>query len=65
MSIKILAGELKGMGIAVPSSDQLRPTSIMLRKKIFDASQGLDIRWFVDLLAGSGSVGLEAVSRGA
>lgn len=65
MSVKILGGCLKGMSLTVPSEDGLRPTSVRLRRKIFDANQNLDGITFVDLCAGSGLIGLEAWSRGA
>ena len=65
MSIKILGGLAKGRSLFVLNSAHLRPTSVMLRRKIFDSRQNLEGWIFVDLCAGSGAVGLEALSRGA
>jgi 16S rRNA (guanine966-N2)-methyltransferase len=65
MSIKILGGLAKGQTLLVPKGDLIRPTSVMLRRKIFDARQDLSGFKFFDICAGSGAVALEALSRGA
>lgn len=65
MSIKILGGFARGQYIEVPKGDLIRPTSIMLRRRVFDFFQTLDGVIFVDLCAGSGAMGFEAWSRGA
>lgn len=65
MSIKILGGFARGQLIAVPKGDPIRPTSVMLRRRIYDFFQDLDGVIFVDLCAGSGAMGFEAWSRGA
>ena len=65
MSIKILGGLAKGQTLLVPKGDLIRPTSVMLRRKIFDARQDLSGFNFYDICAGSGAVALEALSRGA
>lgn len=65
MSIKILGGLVKGQSLLVPKGQTIRPTSVMLRRKIFDANQNLDEWVFVDFCAGSGAIGIEAISRGA
>lgn len=65
MSINLIGGIAKGFKIKTIDSDGTRPTSIMLKRKIFDAFQNLDNYEFYDLCAGSGSIGLEAASRGA
>lgn len=65
MSLKILGGLYKGLGIVVPKSFKDRPTSVILRRKLFDANQHLDSMIFVDLCTGTGMMGLEATSRGA
>ncbi len=64
MSIRILGGSAKGVELDVPKGDRIRPTSVMLRRKLFDSFQADLPEFFVDLFAGSGSVGLEALSRG-
>lgn len=65
MSIKILGGFARGQVLAVPKGDLIRPTSVMLRRRIYDSRQNLDDVIFVDLCAGSGAMGFEAWSRGA
>ncbi len=65
MSIKILGGFARGQFLSVPKGDIIRPTSVMLRRRIFDYFQSLDGVVFVDLCAGSGAMGFEAWSRGA
>ena len=65
MSIKILGGALRGISLDVPASDHLRPTSVLLKRRLFDSFQHFENYHFIDLCAGSGSVGIEAISRGA
>ncbi|OPZ93198.1 MAG: Ribosomal RNA small subunit methyltransferase D [candidate division TA06 bacterium ADurb.Bin417] len=62
----ILAGRFKGRRLSVPANRILRPTTGLLRKALFDLlAPKLDGTAFLDLYAGVGSVGLEALSRGA
>jgi 16S rRNA (guanine966-N2)-methyltransferase len=65
MSVKVLGGFARGHNIETLNSDITRPTSVMLRRKLFDSHQNLTGINFWDICAGSGSVGLEALSRGA
>ncbi len=65
MSIKILGGFARGQFLSVPKGDTIRPTSVMLRRRIYDYYQQLDGAVFVDLCSGSGAMGFEAWSRGA
>lgn len=65
MSIKILGGVARGFPLATPRSDSTKPTSIMIKRKLFDWRQHMDEYLFVDLCAGSGAMGLEALSRGS
>lgn len=65
MSLKILGGMAKGFSLAVPSESVTRPTSVLLKRRLFDFYQSFSGYYFIDLCAGSGSIGLEALSRGA
>ena len=65
MSIKILGGFARGQILSVPKGDIIRPTSVLLKRRIFDFYQDMDEVVFVDLCAGSGAMGFEAWSRGA
>jgi 16S rRNA (guanine966-N2)-methyltransferase len=64
--MRIIAGEFKGQRLTVPR-DKVRPTSERLRGSLFNALGGeflMDSLW-LDAFAGSGAVGIEALSRGA
>jgi 16S rRNA (guanine966-N2)-methyltransferase len=65
MSIKILGGVARGFPLAMPRSDSTRPTSVLIKRKLFDWRQSLEGYSFIDLCAGSGAVAFEALSRGA
>ena len=64
----MIAGSARGRRLAVPSGDDVRPTKDMVREAVFSA---LDARGLIvdadvlDLFAGSGAFGIEALSRGA
>ncbi|NBE81863.1 16S rRNA (guanine(966)-N(2))-methyltransferase RsmD [Micromonospora rubida] len=65
---RIVAGTLGGRRIAAPPGAGTRPTSDRVREALFSAVQAdVDLAGarFADLYAGSGAVGLEALSRGA
>jgi 16S rRNA (guanine(966)-N(2))-methyltransferase RsmD len=65
---RIVAGTLGGRRLTVPPGDRTRPTADRVREALFSALGSLvDLRGgrFADLYAGSGAVGLEALSRGA
>jgi 16S rRNA (guanine966-N2)-methyltransferase len=66
---RIIAGSAGGRRLSTPSGDATRPTSDRVREAVFSALEASLGSWagvrFLDLFAGSGAVGLEAVSRGA
>jgi len=64
--MRIIAGEARGRRITVPPGDDIRPTSDRVREALFSMlSPRLQGARFLDLFAGSGANGLEAMSRGA
>jgi 16S rRNA (guanine(966)-N(2))-methyltransferase RsmD len=66
MPVKIIAGEFRGRNINCPEGWDVRPTSSMARAAIFNIlQQGGACRRALDLYAGSGALGIEALSRGA
>lgn len=65
MSLKILGGSARGFFLESPKGDLIRPTQILLKRRIFDAYQDFEGFFFVDVCAGTGSMGIEAWSRGA
>ena len=65
MPIRITGGFLRGRNIESPDSMKTRPTASRTREALFNILQGVDGFRMLDLFAGSGIMGLEAVSRGA
>ena len=66
--MRIIAGMAKGITLSTPTSDRTRPSSDRVKEAIFSALQNeIDIQGLnvVDLFAGTGALGLEAISRGA
>jgi 16S rRNA (guanine(966)-N(2))-methyltransferase RsmD len=64
--LRIIAGKYRGRNLKSPPSLEVRPTSDRLREALFNviAPRIVDAH-FLDLCAGSGAVGIEALSRGA
>ncbi len=66
LSTKIIAGELKGKTIFLADLAVTRSTKNIIRESVFNALQGeVDAAVFVEVFAGSGTMGIEALSRGA
>ena len=64
--MRIIAGRYKGRNLKSPPSTETRPTSDRLRETLFNViSPFLAGARFLDLCAGSGAVGIEALSRAA
>lgn len=65
MSIRITGGRFKGRYIESPFNNSTRPSSSMLREALFNILYSVEGFSVLDLYAGSGIIGIEAVSRGA
>jgi 16S rRNA (guanine966-N2)-methyltransferase len=63
--MRIVAGSRKGHRIAAPKGVVTRPTSDRVREALFSIVGTVEGAVVVDLFAGSGALGLEALSRGA
>ncbi|WP_225973715.1 16S rRNA (guanine(966)-N(2))-methyltransferase RsmD [Dehalogenimonas formicexedens] len=65
--LRVIAGECKGRPIKVPDRKATRPATELVRGAIFSILASLTENWdeVLDLFSGSGSLGIEALSRGA
>jgi 16S rRNA (guanine966-N2)-methyltransferase len=64
--MRVIAGQFRSRVLAAPSGLATRPTSDRLRETLFNVlAPRIPGAVFLDLYAGSGAVGIEAVSRGA
>ena len=63
--MRIIAGSRKGHTIHAPKGRDTRPTSDRVRENVFNILGPVDGANVLDLYAGSGAMGLEALSRGA
>ena len=66
--MRVISGEFGGRRLVTPEGDTTRPTTDKVRQAVFNslASMGvLEGAVVADLFAGSGALGIEAVSRGA
>ncbi|MDX3925645.1 MAG: 16S rRNA (guanine(966)-N(2))-methyltransferase RsmD [Shinella sp.] len=68
--MRIVGGAFRGRSLATPKTDDIRPTTDRTRESLFNIlshshPQALDGTRVLDLFAGTGAVGLEALSRGA
>src|SRR5215471_21213917 len=63
--MRIVAGSCKGARIFAPKGLDTRPTGDRVREAVFNLVGPVDGATVLDLYAGSGAMGLEALSRGA
>ncbi len=64
--MRVIAGKYRGRNLKSPPSLRVRPTSDRLRETLFNViAPRIEGARFLDLCAGSGAVGIEAISRGA
>jgi 16S rRNA (guanine966-N2)-methyltransferase len=63
--MRIIAGSRKGARIFAPKGHEVRPTGDRVREAVFNLVGPVDDLDVLDLFAGSGAMGLEALSRGA
>ena len=63
--MRIIAGSRKGARIFAPRGESTRPTADRVREAAFNLIGPIDGASVLDLYAGSGAMGLEALSRGA
>lgn len=67
--MRIVGGEFRGRALAAPKSNDIRPTTDRTRESLFNIlmhayPEALDGTRMLELFAGTGAVGLEALSRG-
>ena len=65
MNMKIISGKYKGLKLKEFPGKDIRPTSSKTREAIFDIlGEAIIDTYFLDLFAGTGAIGIEALSRG-
>jgi len=63
--VRIVAGEHRGRRLKAPRGARTRPTADRVREAVFSILGDIDGARVLDLYAGSGALGIEALSRGA
>jgi 16S rRNA (guanine966-N2)-methyltransferase len=63
--VRVIAGELGGRRLVTARGESTRPTAARVREALFSMLGELDGAVVLDLFAGSGALGIEALSRGA
>lgn len=63
--VRVIGGEARGRRLALPKKGEIRPTSDFVREALFNILGPQDGKSWLDIYAGTGAVGLEALSRGA
>jgi 16S rRNA (guanine(966)-N(2))-methyltransferase RsmD len=66
MTLRVISGKAKGRKLKSVQGDTTRPVTDRVKESLFNilASDVIDSRWW-DLFAGTGAIGIEALSRGA
>jgi 16S rRNA (guanine(966)-N(2))-methyltransferase RsmD len=65
MGLRIVSGLAKGRKLKGPKKSTIRPAAARVRKSLFEILSPLDGKIVLDLFAGTGSMGVEALSKGA
>jgi 16S rRNA (guanine966-N2)-methyltransferase len=63
--LRVIAGRLGGRGLSAPAGDATRPTGARVKEALFSILGDVSGLSVLDLYAGSGALGIEALSRGA
>lgn len=63
--MRVVAGEFRGRKLVAPAGDATRPTADRVREALFSILGDVSGARVLDLYAGSGALGIEALSRGA
>ena len=63
--MKVLGGQAKGTKIYIPKGAPVRATSDRTKESLFNILPSMEGQLFLDLFAGTGNIGIEALSRGA
>lgn len=63
--MRIVSGRARGLKLNAGNSRDIRPTADRIKEALFNSLGSMEDMFFIDLFAGSGAMGLEALSRGA
>jgi 16S rRNA (guanine966-N2)-methyltransferase len=63
--VRVVAGRLRGRGLKAPAGTSTRPTGARVKEALFSILGSVESERVLDLYAGSGALGIEALSRGA
>ena len=63
--LRVLTGTAKGRKLKVPKGQKIRPMTSRVKKSVFDTLGDISGVSVLDIFAGSGGIGIEALSRGA
>ncbi len=66
--MRVISGSARGLNLKTPSGLDTRPTAARIKESLFNiisSSFNIEDSDFIDLFAGSGAIGIEALSRGA